>query len=70
MPSPSWEIINMEQSRHIIKLARWPRVIIQINLNPLYSPVCAYETGTFHMLKCADTDAKYFPKAKGRMYHR
>ena len=35
-----------------------------------YLPVCAYETGTFHILKWADTEAKYFPKARGMMYQR
>lgn len=35
-----------------------------------YSPVCAYDTGTFHMLKWAETEAKYFPKASGRMNQR
>lgn len=36
-------------------------------LSPEASPVCAYETGTLQRETCAETEAKYLPKASGRI---
>lgn len=37
----------------------------QLKSNSMDLPVCAYETGTFHIDMCDVTDAKNFPSANG-----